>query len=259
MKAALRISLLVFLALRLGGCGGTKQATGHTSGRTSSLPPRITDSLFARYTQSVFGDRDTASLRGIRYDGLVVHNGRKLPFSYYHHYGNQFITSAVYAGRTVHPLIYAPPLKRKWTGTAYMPLSAAEEEVVREALPRDWYFYPFYLHASGEPFILEGTNRTLNGNPVTVLIHKKGSKKRYFYFDHKHHFPVKISQFTGDRHDFDIEFMDFRPVEGVYLAHYWIIRLPAHDMQFKLIWKHIDLNPAAPPELHISEQFKNPK
>jgi len=239
LRPVAQLVFLIILSALPVRCGSASHTVVKETKRASA--PLI-DSLFRRYLPAVRGWENVMS---VRYDGTVVWNKIKLPFTYYHHKNHALITSTVYAGQSVHPVFFDKKSAYKWTGEKYDSLAANEKKVLANALKSDWYFRPFYLYSEGAAFSLPA-HRTLNGHEVTVLEAAEGEYRWHFFFDTEHGFLVKIISEHPDGKSFELEFMDFRPHEGIYFPHYWLISLPDSEPPLKAVWKDIRINQPAP-------------
>jgi len=241
LKKFWRIVIWIAPWIWLSGCGAGKTSTSAEDYRPEIAWSRSqTDSLFEKLLKPV---RNEPFVKKLYYKGLVKSGDIKLPLYYFRRRNHSVITAVTYEGKTVYPVYYSHDRRWKWTGEQYDTLSPPEAQLVHTSLQSDWYLLPFYLYRQGERFQMIRPEQMLNGQPVMVLQAENEGGTWRFYFDRKHHLLVKLERIGSGKADFEMEFMDFRPVGDMEFPFYWLIYLPGRDRSIKAIWKEIEINP----------------
>ncbi len=187
----------------------------------------------------------TEKINSLSYSGTVIDQGKKVFVKYYHQRNHTLWVKTTYAGRQIFPVIYTPAKKAKWTGINYEKLNYEEQKTLDFHLKSDWIFLPFYLfkyHPETE-FVKLLDFKNLDGRDVDAFSTTYQGTKWHFFFDKTHHYLIRLEKWEPDgKMIFRIDFMDFRPVENIYLAHYWIVKKEKNPQPFKVIWKQIKIN-----------------
>ncbi len=203
------------------------------------------DSL--RYYFSLFekamAPRGADKIIALSYDGISVADNRKIHTHYYHQRRKGFWVKINYSGQNIYPLVFTTEKQIKWNGQAYESLSDEEKKHLMPLQYSDWLFLPFYLYNNQSEFRKISRVQDIDGRSVWGFYAGYKKHKFHFYFDKKHKFLIRLEKLSpAGNIDFSIDFMDFRPVNGNYLAHYWIYRNRASNTTTKFIWKKIKIN-----------------
>ena len=199
---------------------------------------------FATFEKAMF-PRGYKKLKSISYGGVTVRDGKKIFTRYYHEKNKGFWVKTDYAGQTAYPIIYTPDKKLKWVNGKYVPLTADELAAISFIVRSDWMYMPFYFMYGTEKRSIEkiANIKEIDGRKVKGFSVKQNRQRYNFYFDNKHRFLIRMEKIDskGDM-VFRIDFMDFRPVSGNYLAHYWIVTNRQDGKNMKIIWNTIKIN-----------------
>jgi hypothetical protein len=209
--------------------------------------PVLRDSVrkdFSRFENAMFPG-GYKKIKALSYKGIIVQEEKKIHTHYYHEKDKRFWIKTDFGGRVVYPVVYTPRKKIKWKNGAYEPMKKEEIVWADLMLGSEWSYLPFYLVNEVEglkmekiPGITQIDGRNVKGYSI---IYK--NNRFNFYFDTKHHFLIRTEKFKNDGNlDFEIDFMDFRPVSGNNLAHYWIIKTGKSPEPIKIIWNKIKMN-----------------